>query len=165
MVILFSYALAQPCLCQENTCMVGVGLTSFLQNHVGMNISYSFGRHFSVKGEFDISYKRLLHAKTDLEKEHSEEFATSVPEFETEEVHAERITFNYWPSMAFCGFSLSAGVQTGPNSFDILTGAGYMFQLWDRINISTSINIPLINSIKEWSFSSRNLKIGIHYKF
>ena len=145
--------------------MVGVGLTSFLQNSIGMGISYSFGRHFSVNGEFDISYKRLLHVKTDLEKEHSKEFATSVPESEAEELHAERIIFNYWPSMSFCGFSLSAGVQTDPNSFDILTGAGYTFQLCDRINISTAIYIPLINSIKEWSFSTRNLKVGIHYKF
>lgn len=166
MAFLFSYALAQPCPCQEKSCMVGVGLTSFTRGCAEIIFSYGFGSHWSVTAETSISYKGLTREVSPVELEHTGEFTAGTAVLMDPDLHCERIIFNWWPTKTLHGFSLSAGIQNGSSTgLDIITEAGYTFQIWKGLCISTGVRFPLLIDMPEDGIHSHNIKVGINYRF
>lgn len=166
MVLLFLHTLAQPVLCQERACMAGVGLTSFLRGSAEISISYSYSRHWSVRGEASISYEGLTRRKTSVEVEHNGEFANTSSLHNDRSTHCESILFGYWPSEAFRGFSLSAGVQSCfGNGTEIITEAGYTFRIWKGICMSMGIRIPILTGIRNGNINAENIRAEINYRF
>lgn len=166
MAFLFLYALAQPCPCQEKSCMTGVGLVSFTHGSAEIIFSHGFGQHWSVTAEASLSYKGIIRRKSPIELEHSGEFAddSSIPL--DYDLYCERILFNWWPTKPFHGFSLSAGVQNGSSTgTDIITDAGYTFQIWKGLCISAGIRIPILKSMDKNGIDARNIRAGINYRF
>lgn len=166
MALLLTYASILSGLCQEKRCLAWIELSSFLRGSVECGISYSFDRHWSINGEVALSYKRIIKVKSELELSHKNEFSQAASPPYDNDVHTERMTFNYWPVEAFKGFSISAGIQNGNNSgIDFTTGVGYMFSIWKDIHGSVALNIPLNASFTEGILHSKNIKIGLYYRF
>lgn len=166
MALLFSYALAQPCLSQEKHCTVGMNLTSFLQNAVEVSVSYGFAEHWSMTGGTAVSYKGITRKESSAEQKHEGEFLNNTLLPQTEDLHCERILFSFWPAGTHDGIHFSAGVQSGSSSgFDIITAAGYSFEIWRSLQMTASLQIPILEGIKEKNISTRNIKVGIQYKF
>ena len=166
MVLLFSYALAQPAQCQEKSFMAGLELTSFLRGSAEACIRYSFAKHWSVSGEASISYNGLTRRKSSIEQEHDGEFTSPVPLSKDPDMHCERILFSCWPTESFKGFSLSAGVQSGSSTgMDIITEAAYTVEIWKGLSLSTGIRIPVLAGIRNGKISAENIRAGINYRF
>ena len=166
MALLFSYALAQPCQSQEKSCMTGIGLTSFLQNSVEVSVCYGFEKHWSVTGEAAISYEGFMRKESSTELDHKGEFFSDSSIPRTEDRHYERILFSFWPAGVLNGIHFSAGVQSGSSSgFDIITAAGYSFEIWRSLQMTASLQIPILDGIRQRHISARNIKVGIQYKF
>lgn len=166
MALLFLCALAYPCRGQDKYCTVGIGLTSFLNGCVDISTSYSYAKHWSVMGEASISYKGLARRKSSIELEHDEEFASTPTPDKSPDTHCERFLFSYWPSQAFQGFSLSAGLQSGSSSgIDILSEVGYTFTIWNRVYLNTGIRIPIRAAIRQGNINAENIIAKINYRF
>ena len=166
MAFLFLYAIAQPCPCQEKSCMVGVGLTSFTRGCAEIIFSYGFGSHWSVTAETSISYKGLTREVSHVELEHTGEFTAGTAVLMDPDLHCERILFNWWPTKPFHGFSLSAGIHNGSSTgIDIVTDAGYTLQIWKGLYINAGIRIPLLKGTLTDGFPAHNIRAGINYRF
>jgi hypothetical protein len=166
MALLFSYALVQPCQSQEKHFTAGVNLTSFLQNSVEVSVSYGFAEHWSITGETDVSYKGIMRKESSAEQKHEGEFINNTMLPQSADLHCERIIFSFWPVRTLDGIHFSAGVQSGSSSgTDIITAAGYSFEVWRSLHMSASIQIPILEGIREKNISTRNIKVGIQYRF
>ncbi len=166
MALLFLYALVQPCLSQEKSCMVGIGLASLLHNYVEVSVCYGFEKHWSVTGEAAISYEGFMHKESSTELEHKEEFCSDPSLPRAADRHCERILFSFWPAGSLNGIHFSAGVQSGSGSgIDMLTAVGYTFEIWKSLRMTGSIQIPILDGIRQRHISARNIKVGIQYKF
>lgn len=159
MALLFLLTAAQPCPCQEKSCMVGIDLTSFTRSSACISASHSFGTHWSVSGEASISYKRFTREKSELEQEHDAEF--SIPSTLPQDSHHARSSaiFSYWPTSAFNGAFIAVGVQSDL-SVDIITEIGYMMPVWKGVSLSSSVRTTMIQGI-----SSSIFRIGLHYRY
>ena len=163
MALLFSYIATQACQSQDRSCMAGLDLTSFLHGSTQAEVSYSFDRHWSLTGMAYIPYKKLAKGKTELETEHEGEFSSAGIPVKSHYQNST-IMLDYWPKDAFNGPFISVGIQAGIST-DIITEAGYTLPIWKDICLSISLHVPIIQSMKEDGIDSRNIKIGINYRF
>ena len=163
MALFLSYIASQACLGQDQSCMAGMDLTSFLHSAVQGGISYSFDSHWSLTGQAYIPYKKLTKGKSKLEVEHEGEFSSIAAPMSSQHKNST-LMLDYWPNEAFNGPRISVGIQAG-NSTDVVTDVGYTLPLWKDICLSISLNVPIIQSIKEERIGADNIKIGINYRF
>jgi hypothetical protein len=159
MALLFSFIAAQPCPCQEKSCMVGVDFASSARGSACVSACYSFNRHWSSKGEVSITYGRLAHEKSPLEQEHDAEFGISTNTSGERGTISHCAIFTYWPYEAFSGPYISIGTQSY-RGIDIITEAGYMIPIWRGISLSTSVRVPM-----SLGFYASSLRIGIYYRY
>lgn len=144
--------------------MAGIGLTSFLRGAVQVGVSYSFESHWSLGGEACVTYKRLTSGKNALEQEHDGEFSSAAGLQAEPYLQSGTLMLSYWPSSAFDGLNISVGIHTDEIT-DVITQAGYNLSLWKEICLSISVRVPIIRSIQEGRFDSRNISLGINYRF
>jgi hypothetical protein len=167
LMALFSlYAAALPCISQIRRCMAGLDMTGLLDNHVTAQLHYSYGHHWSVTGEASIPFSILVKSPSETEKGHHTAFTGTQEQKAGPLYHCERLFCSYWPTGAFNGISISAGVQTSSmKDIDCLARIGYMFRIWNNIHINTSVQIPLGSRKEHTIVSHVNLRISLNYKF
>lgn len=164
MALVSSYIIVHPAPCQEKAGMVGVNTTSFIVGAVDVMASSAFSNHWSITGEASVTYKGFLKGKSNLEQEHDGEFSTPINLPESDDLISTRLLVSYWPIQTFRGPCIGIGILSGSIPDAILEG-GYMFSVWKGLCISTTLRIPLIQSLTKEHFDSQNIRMGIHYKF